>query len=128
MCEFVEEDSSTLYSKTAGLKYKRGNDNIVKSESVIEVSNQFYKYNDYQVILEGTIYIKSGSYSSTDVLLTLPHAANGTVWILCNYSNVGSMLKLQSDGKLMFNSSKSFDNDTYLFVNGTYSNDITIDA
>ena len=78
------------------------------------------------MILEGTIYIKAGSYSSTDVILTLPHAANGTVWILCNYSNVGSMLKLQSDGKLMFNSSKSFDDDTYLFVNVAYSNDIAI--
>lgn len=90
------------------------------SDIYTEVSENFFKYNEYEGIFAGYIVLKVGSYSREQEILKLPKGAEyGFSFITAVDSNKQPVrLQLSSEGSLQFEASYQCQSQTSLSVVG----------
>lgn len=85
-----------------------------------EVSENFFKYNEYEGIFAGYIVLKAGSYAREQEILKLPKGAEyGYSFITAIDSNKQPVrLQLSAEGSLQFETAYSCESQTSLSVVG----------
>ena len=107
-----------LYNKLKG-QYKTSE--VVVSDFITYISAAFFEYNEFEVNIHGYLYIKAGTYEKNQVIAKLPlYPRIYNIWVPAYCNDKICTLRILPDGTLDFNSSFSFDTDTYLFINCNY--------
>ena len=91
------------------------------SDIYTEISENFFKYNEYEGVFSGYIRLKAGSYVRNQEILKLPVGpGNGYVTINGTDQNSTNIrLLVMSDGSLQFEKGYTCQTESTFMVNGT---------
>lgn len=91
------------------------------SDIYTEVSENFFKYNDYEGIMAGYIRLKSGTYTRNQEIMKLP-VGPGNGYVTINGTDQNSQnirLLVMANGSLQFEKGYTCDTESTFMVNGS---------
>ncbi len=103
------------------LTFKSGTDEMILTDVILNIPHEFLVYNKYFASINGFILLKAGSYTSGQVIATMPVKSLGSVYgIIGIVSQYPKSLKVSTAGELITNTSFTLSSDTNVFFNCSF--------